>query len=63
MAVNIDDKIRKLSTVQRKKVEMRAAQLIAEEMTLRELRKARKLTQVRLASRLGITQDGVSRLK
>ena len=63
MAVNIDDKIRKLSTVQRKKVEMRAAQLIAEEMTLRELRKARKLTQVRLASRLGITQDGVSRLE
>ena len=32
-------------------------------MTLRELRKARKLTQVRLASRLGITQDGVSRLE
>ena len=63
MAVNIDDKIRKLSTVQRKKVEMRAAQLIAEEMTLRELRKARKLTQVRLARRLGITQDGVSRLE
>ena len=63
MAVNIDDKIRKLSTVQRKKVEMRAAQLIAEEMTLRELRKARQLTQVRLARRLGITQDGVSRLE
>ena len=63
MAVNIDDKIRKLSTGQRKKVEMRAAQLIAEEMTLRELRKARQLTQVRLARRLGITQDGVSRLE
>lgn len=63
MAVNIDDKIRKLSTIQRKKVAVRAAELIAEEMTLRELRKARKLTQVRLASRLGITQDGVSRLE
>ena len=63
MAVNVDDKIRKLSTTQRKKVEVRAAELIAEEMTLRELRKARKLTQVRLASRLGITQDGVSRLE
>ena len=63
MAVNVDDKIRKLSTTQRKKVEMRAAELIAEEMTLRELRKARKLTQVRLARRLGITQDGVSRLE
>ena len=63
MAVNVEDKIRKLSTTQRKKVEVRAAELIAEEMTLRELRKARKLTQVRLASRLGITQDGVSRLE
>lgn len=63
MAVNVDDKIRKLSTTQRKKVEVRAAELIAEEMTLRELRKARKLTQVRLARRLGITQDGVSRLE
>jgi len=63
MAVNVDDKIRKLSTTQRKKVEVRAAELIAEEMTLRELRKALKLTQVRLASRLGITQDGVSRLE
>ena len=63
MAVNVDDKIRKLSTIQRKKLEVRAAEMIAEEMTLRELRKARKLTQVRLARRLGITQDGVSRLE
>ena len=61
MAVNVDDKIRKLSNIQRKKLEVRAAELIAEEMTLRELRKARKLTQVNFASRLGITQDGVSR--
>ena len=40
MAVNVDDNIRKLSTTQRKKVEVRAAELIAEEMTLRELHKA-----------------------
>ena len=32
-------------------------------MTLRELRKARKLTQVRLARELGISQDGVSRIE
>ena len=63
MAVNVEDKIRKLSIAQRKKVEVRVAELIAEEMTLRELRKARQLTQVRLARRLGITQDGVSRLE
>jgi transcriptional regulator with XRE-family HTH domain len=37
--------------------------LIAEEMTLRELRHARKLTQVRMAKSLGITRDSVSRLE
>jgi len=63
MATNVNDKIKKLRPAQRKKVEARAAELIAEEMTLRELRRARKLTQVRVAKKLGITQDGVSRLE
>jgi DNA-binding XRE family transcriptional regulator len=63
MAVNVNNKIRKLSPARRKKVESRAAELVAEEMTLRELRKARKLTQVRMARSLGITQDSVSRLE
>ena len=63
MPVNIEDKIKKLSASQRKKVEARAAALIAEEMTLRDLRKARELTQARMAEQLGITQDGVSRLE
>lgn len=63
MAVNVNDKIRKISPAQRKRVEARATELIAEEMTLRELRRARKLTQVRMAKLLGITQDGVSRIE
>ena len=63
MPVNVDDKIKKLSAARRKKVETRAAELIAEEMTLRDLRKARELTQARMAEQLGITQDGVSRLE
>ena len=63
MPTNVDDMIRKLSPVRRKKAEARAAGLIAEEMTLRELRRARKLTQVRMAKTLGITQDSVSRLE
>ncbi len=63
MPTNVNDKIRKLKTSQRKKVEVRAAQLVADEMTLRELRRARKLTQVRVAKALGITQDSVSRLE
>jgi transcriptional regulator with XRE-family HTH domain len=63
MPVNVNDKIRGLPTPQRRKVEARAAELMAEEMTLRELRKARKLTQVRLAKTLKINQDSVSRLE
>src|SRR3954449_9875204 len=63
MATNVNDKIKRLGPGQRRKVEARAAEMIAEEMTLRELRRARKLTQVRMAKTLGITQDSVSRLE
>ena len=63
MALNVNDVIAGLDPERRHKVEDRAAELIAEEMTLRELRKARQLTQVTLARELGITQDGVSRLE
>ncbi|MCY3823146.1 MAG: helix-turn-helix transcriptional regulator [Nitrospinae bacterium] len=63
MPVNVDEKIKKLSAAQRKKVEARAAELLAEEMTLRDLRRARALTQARMAEELGITQDGVSRIE
>jgi len=58
------ERIRKgLNFTRRRKIEARAAQLLAEEMTLQELRQARKLTQVRMAKALGITQEGVSRLE
>ena len=63
MAIDVEDRIAKLDLEQRRKVEERATELISEEMTLRELRKARRLTQARVAAELGITQDGVSRLE
>ena len=63
MARNVDDVIKKLSPVRRKKVEARAAVLIAEEMTLQELRQARKLTQVRMAKNLGIAQKQISEIE
>ena len=63
MPRNVNDIVRTLSAAQGKKVEARAAELIAEEMTLQELRRARKLTQIRVAKALGITQDSVSRLE
>ncbi len=59
----LDQKIRELSPARRKKIHSRAAQLIAEEMSLRQLRRARKLTQARLGETLGIGQDQVSRLE
>src|ERR1700733_3188570 len=37
--------------------------LIAEQMTLREFRRARKLSQVRVAKELGIGQEGVSKIE
>ena len=63
MPITLKDKMKELRPAQRKKVEARAAELIAEEMTLRELRHARKLTQVKMAKTLGVTQDSVSRLE
>jgi len=63
MPINIREKIGKLSPILRKRVAARAAELVAEEMSLRELRKARKLTQARVAKALGTTQDSVSRLE
>jgi DNA-binding XRE family transcriptional regulator len=63
MAITLKDKMLGLSPERRKKIEARAAQLIAEELTLQELRRARKLTQQRVAKTLGIGQDGVSKLE
>jgi DNA-binding XRE family transcriptional regulator len=63
MTTTLKDKMKGLSPARRKKVEARTAELIAEEMSLRDLRRARKLTQVRMAKALGINQDSVSRLE
>jgi len=55
--------MKSIGPTRRKKVQARAASLIAEEMTLQELRRARKLTRVRMAKALGLSRDGVSRLE
>ena len=59
----LTDRMDKLPRSRRIKVEERAQSLIAEEMTLRDLRKARKQTQERVAEKLGINQENVSRLE
>ena len=63
MTTSLDDMMADLDPARRRKIEDRAAELIAEEMTLRELRKARQLTQVSVARELGVSQDAVSRLE
>lgn len=63
MGKNIDDLIRALPAARRRKVERRAEELIAEEMTLQQLRQARKRTQVELAKALGIAQKQISKIE
>jgi transcriptional regulator with XRE-family HTH domain len=48
---------------QRLQVEARAAELIEEELTLRDLRQAQHLTQERMATLMGVEQENVSRLE
>lgn len=52
-----------LGPERRKRVDARAAELIAEEKSLRDLRQARQLTQQRMAKRLGVRQHSISRLE
>lgn len=59
----LTERLDRLPRARRKKVEERAKALIAEEMSLRDLRKARKQTQVRVAKELGINQENVSRIE
>jgi transcriptional regulator with XRE-family HTH domain len=63
MARTLDEVIGGLPPDQQREIEARAAQLIEEEMTLRDLRKAHELTQTRMAEALHISQDGVSRIE
>jgi transcriptional regulator with XRE-family HTH domain len=59
----LDDVMKALPAKRRKKIEARARQLIAEELTMQELRKKLKLTQAEMAKRLGVGQMQVSRME
>lgn len=63
MGATLKRKMAGLSPKRLAKVKARAAQLIAEELTLRDVRKAANLTQERMAELLEIGQDSVSRLE
>ena len=63
MTRTLEQMLKEVGPKRRKKIARRAVQLAAEEMSLRELRRAHKLTQERIGETLGIGQDQVSRLE
>ena len=63
MAKNVNDIIKSLPASRQRKIEKRATTLIAEEMTLQELRRARTMTQVQMAKRLGVAQKQISEVE
>lgn len=63
MAKTFDEVMAALPSHRRKAIGKRSAELIAEEMTLRQLRKAHGRTQKKVATALKTSQDGISRLE
>jgi DNA-binding XRE family transcriptional regulator len=63
MAKSLTQKLSELPIERQQKIQERAAQLIAEEMSLRDLRIARQITQEKMAELLQIRQGSVSRLE
>lgn len=60
---NIAQKIAELPPGEQQAIRLRRDELVAEELTLRQLRELLGLTQDELAERLEIGQDNVSRLE
>ena len=63
MAKNVNDLIKSLPASRQRKIEKRASVMIAEEMTLQELRRARTMTQVNMAKTLGVAQKQISEIE
>lgn len=59
----MDDKLAALPTDRRARIEQRTAEIVEEELTLRQLRQAHASTQVELARRLRMKQPNVARLE
>ena len=61
MTIALDEFKQDFSPEERALVAARTAALIAEELTLRDLRLARQMTQERMAELMGVEQENVSR--
>lgn len=63
MTNTLKNRIKKLPAARRNKISKRAKELIAQELTLRDLRKALELTQADVSSKLHMKQEAISRLE
>jgi transcriptional regulator with XRE-family HTH domain len=63
MARSLDDVLQGLPTERRERLEQLGNERLEEYRTLQDLRKARDLTQVRMAETLGVKQENISRLE
>lgn len=63
MTVTLEEFMKDFTPEERALVATRTAELIEEELTLRDLRQAQHLTQERMAELMGVEQENVSRLE
>lgn len=63
MAIKFDDYIKKLPKKERDAIAKRSMELIADEATLQELRKALQCSQMRVAKKLHVNQAAVSKIE
>jgi DNA-binding XRE family transcriptional regulator len=63
MTISLEEMLAELPVDRRERIEIRAAELLAEELNLREMRRQRRLTQAWLSKKLKIGQEGVSRIE
>jgi DNA-binding XRE family transcriptional regulator len=63
MSKTLAEMMANFSPEEQAEIQAEAHQLISEEMTLRELRKAYHLTQMEIAKNLGVGQDSICKLE
>lgn len=63
MAIDAKEFIKKLPRKEREAIAKRAAELIAQEASLREIRKAQRRSQAKVAKKLHVNQAAVSKIE
>lgn len=63
MTRSLDDFLQTFTLAEQAGIKARGAELIAQELTLRNLRQAHDLTQERMAALLGVKQENISRME